>query len=891
MRKIIKILFLIFISFTLFSTSYGNVDEDRGSDRDEISSSTSRIGSSDCKAVIQNTSSVTLDMSHTFGYNCDSVSRSPYRNWTYFSSIPRIEGGNGLDCENNAGTSRCSATCGDIPPAGSNTGEDGDLYKIVRPTFITVGRNQLFGHFHYPHLLNKTDFRQPVNLELVASLENIININESENLFRGFFDKKYKYYNTCHVSCFNPPPIRIIEGTNPDGSPKYKFIPVAQTHSVTSCTTPTLNPPITETPLIKVGVVPPVIEVKVVDENCVQDGTGYSCYASEGLKFELTVKSQGNPSPVNNLKSYVLNFQRNGCADGGVAGTCSEFVIGTTGGEFMLHSTDFRKAGDYSVEFSGLNMDGSGTVKNISRAFYVDIKIVPNPDGLVGESVAESGGDAFANFEDFYKYDITIKDKYGNPIKSKKIVDLACTSDCIPDLSGNKGIHISDFDKNPNGEGGENIFRIVSAVPSTKGAKPIFDGKLKKWDQKYNDIEDEETGFKIETKSTKTFKEPISYVGIEVEGGNLDVSKSQKYRIGLKNEGGLKDYRNGRVFNFNPGNIVLTDSSSYEFEGNSFKEVNENFGSDINNGFGDVNTILSGTKLTFKAVIKALKDVAILEKARIEVRDLSISYNLLKNGKSYSIGYKLSTSGVLEGCKRVTTGLMVNGISQGSGKLNYTSEVNTFANSSKLDFKQAVRKNVANLTRNLTSGTKINSIYFVDLSKSANKDLKFSTIKSKLAKNDNLILKGGNLVIDTDVNDSIGIVVSADNFDVESNREIGNIYVTKNIKKINAFIYADGGFISGQGTGKARYTDEELRENKLDLQGSLFTSNTIGGSEKGENYCRLPGDRKTTDCELAKLYDLNYIRMHILCEKEDYSFKIEYNPSIQLNPPKVFIIR
>lgn len=881
MKNIIKILFILFFYFfTVFIVNW-NGDDPRDRDWDP---GPGLWDTPECRAEIDSSISMNLTTNTSFAANCDSEqrSKSAYVDKPY-TSYPQVraESMSWLSCTSRPGWFNCVATC------WNEIINEEWLIKIVRPTFLTISKNNLFS---WAPIELSQDLRQPVNLELVMSFWNILNISEANRRFKWVFSHTYNYTSNCYVTC-KQESYDIFLWLDDKWEPRFYTV-YYQTSSRT-CNPPVLTTPTTPpTPTIKVWTIPPEIKVKIKDDNCVQDWEWYSCYASEWFNFELEVVKQWNPSPVDSVKSYVLNYWRTGCADWGPAWSCEEFNISTWWWEFRIDSKDFKKAWDYSIEFSWL-VHVWWSVVNISQLHYVDIKIVPNPDWLVWESVAESGGDAFANFEDFYKYDITIKDKYWNPIKSKKIVDLACTSDCIPDLSWKDWIHISGFDKNPNWEWWENIFRIVSAVPSTKWAKPIFDWKLKKWDQKYNDIEDEETWFKIETESPKTFEEPIllRVDWIEVEWWNLDVSKSQKYRIWLENPWRLKDYRNGRVFPFNPSSIVLTDSSSYEFEWNSFKEVNENFGSDINNWFWDVNTILSWTKLTFKAVIKALKDVAILEKARIEVRDLSISYNLLKNGKSYSIWYKLSTSGVLEWCKRVTTWLMVNWISQWSWKLSYTSEVNTFANSSKLDFKQAVRKNVANLTRNLTSWTKINSIYFVDLSKSANKDLKFSTIKSKLAKNDNLILKWWNLVIDTDVNDSIWIVVSADNFDVESNREIWNIYVTKNVKKINAFIYADWWFISWQWTWKARYTDEELRENKLDLQWSLFTSNTIWGSEKWENYCRLPGDRKTTDCELAKLYDLNYIRMHILCKKEDYSFKIEYNPSIQLNPPKVFIIR
>jgi len=60
----------------------------------------------------------------------------------------------------------------------------------------------------------------------------------------------------------------------------------------------------------------------------------------------------------------------------------------------------------------------------------------------------------------------------------------------------------------------------------------------------------------------------------------------------------------------------------------------------------------------------------------------------------------------------------------------------------------------------------------------------------------------------------------------------GNIYITPNVKYINAIIYADGGIISAESHGIVYETDSTSRtnalQNQLILVGSVFTRNTIG---------------------------------------------------------------
>ena len=87
------------------------------------------------------------------------------------------------------------------------------------------------------------------------------------------------------------------------------------------------------------------------------------------------------------------------------------------------------------------------------------------------------------------------------------------------------------------------------------------------------------------------------------------------------------------------------------------------------------------------------------------------------------------------------------------------------------------------------------------------------------------------------------------------------------------------------------YSDSDLT-NRLTLNWSLFTRNTIGWAVLWDYNYTLPWGKITTDYNLASIYDLNYIRkVPMICDwslDDWYSFIIKYSSSIQTNPPKLF---
>ena len=124
--------------------------------------------------------------------------------------------------------------------------------------------------------------------------------------------------------------------------------------------------------------------------------------------------------------------------------------------------------------------------------------------------------------------------------------------------------------------------------------------------------------------------------------------------------------------------------------------------------------------------------------------------------------------------------------------------------------RSAIMRNVALLTRNITSDQATQQIYY------ATKNVSYSSLKSKIP--DTLIVRGGDLTIDENIDTSIGIIVLKDDNGVG-----GNIHINNNVTRVNANIYADG-IVSG--TNTPRKVEEGALQ--LVLVGSLFSSNTIG---------------------------------------------------------------
>lgn len=170
-----------------------------------------------------------------------------------------------------------------------------------------------------------------------------------------------------------------------------------------------------------------------------------------------------------------------------------------------------------------------------------------------------------------------------------------------------------------------------------------------------------------------------------------------------------------------------------------------------------------------------------------------------------------------------------------------------------------------------------------------------------------LVVKNWNIIISGDLNTSnnkLWLIVLKDNYSTLNwYNDKWNVYVKPNVRYINASIYADGWLISVWNDWLAFPVDNSERtyslKNQLYMKWTLSTRNTIGWSILAWWKYILPWWTQTDSFDLAMQYDLNYIRRwslwwdtnsNWLLDNGEYSdaFIIEYNPNIQLDPPKLF---
>ncbi len=262
----------------------------------------------------------------------------------------------------------------------------------------------------------------------------------------------------------------------------------------------------------------------------------------------------------------------------------------------------------------------------------------------------------------------------------------------------------------------------------------------------------------------------------------------------------------------------------------------------------------------------------LLSWSQLSLKDLIISYILNYRGKDYKAEYYISWK-TDKSCDATTLWAKIEWTLQWDWRVNSTEWKKNYTDLSKQELRTQIRKNAYNLLIWINAWKKVGTVYYFEWNK------EFSKI-TWLNNWDTIILKNWNLIIDTDINKNIWIIVLKDNYKIWDFKS-WNVFVLNNVENIKAAIYADGWFMR---------KEKEMWEKQLKLSWALFTRNTIGwwvDWEKAEYI--IPGGKKLwkSGRELSKKYDLNYIRkMKDRCSEA--SFLIKYDTSIQTNPPKGF---
>lgn len=212
--------------------------------------------------------------------------------------------------------------------------------------------------------------------------------------------------------------------------------------------------------------------------------------------------------------------------------------------------------------------------------------------------------------------------------------------------------------------------------------------------------------------------------------------------------------------------------------------------------------------------------------------------------------------------------------------------------------RSSIRKNAFDYVKNMKNNQILNKVKYVVWDVTISWDLPYET----------LIVKDGNIIISWDLNlqdKKLWLVVLKDRYVVSSDYSWKwNVYINPNVKRINAIIYADGWVISSDSSSNPYLTDSATRtsqlNNQLYIKGTLFTRNTIGWAMLAWWSYILPWWSKTSNFDIAMIYDLNFTRRwNFGCDKnwnwncydtKEYKepLVIEYDSRIQSDPPKIF---
>jgi hypothetical protein len=271
--------------------------------------------------------------------------------------------------------------------------------------------------------------------------------------------------------------------------------------------------------------------------------------------------------------------------------------------------------------------------------------------------------------------------------------------------------------------------------------------------------------------------------------------------------------------------------------------------------------------------------------------DVKVSYTIRIAWKDYQPSYPLG-SGELNWCDMPTLWVKVEWVLQSDWKWSVTWQEENFSDLYTWEMRWIIRKNATQLTQSMKNGTIVNWVKYIEWNDITLPD------EEDFGKYETIVVKNGNVFIGKDLLPTklLWIIVLKDNYDVNKDYQVAwNVYVKNDVRQINAIIYADWALRSAKDSNWTSYTGDEdsMLTDTLDIKWSLFTRNTIWWATQlaWKSYLLPWGKELIKNLEnfrLAEKYDLNYVRKVKLCNLEDYSLKITYDPRVQTSPPKGF---
>lgn len=521
----------------------------------------------------------------------------------------------------------------------------------------------------------------------------------------------------------------------------------------------------------------------------------------------------------------------------------------------------FTKSWIYNLEISAWDEYWNKTIKNLKYTIYPN-KVSEKESTFSLYNDLDREQKYWNNF-DIYEYKLILRDQFKNLVNNKSILSFNTNCDWITWCTNLKTTSLAtwvdaiheEYDNTSDNNWFIN-FKLKSLAPWN--FKEVFKVELPDWDNKYVNTTTKTKYTIWNFSSTNSFKKPVKWdISIVAGWTKPEIWKLQNYNIWLTE---LSWNLAFSAWNLDIRESTVKDITAWHYW-QKFNEINSNFWNNIN------------TIMWFSWQIDV--DDNILSWANVTTKNMLISYIL----DSHLVQYFLDDFWITW-CNTSTLWLKIKWNIQWDWKSGITWQNTNFTDISKLDLRTKIRANWFKLVKSMKNWQILNWVKYVEW------DIELSW---NISWYETLVVYNWNVKISNDLNTiwkKLWIIVLKDKYVVSIWKTKWNIYVNKDVRKINAIIYADWWFISAD-TNWDKYSDLEL-VNKLELNWTLFTRNTVWWAVRANTTYLLPGWEKTNNYLLAEKYDLNYIRKSNLCDLNSYSFLINYDSKIQLNPPKWF---
>lgn len=511
---------------------------------------------------------------------------------------------------------------------------------------------------------------------------------------------------------------------------------------------------------------------------------------------------------------------------------------------------DYTKAGEYTFDLTYEDQAGNKIEKKTT------VKIVPNNDVtavVTGKAISSepqisnNQQGVFANNSDKFDFTLHFEDSHGNRIYDKEY-EFAHPEN-IYKIEGNKrsGSALS-VEHNNNGHTDKNgTIGLLSIKSIAPGKLEDFNVKLPRWDERY--INEQDSFRNIDT------KEGQEYVFLPLYKATMDMVDDEGIIFGQTQS--LKFTFDEKQTKDKPKNVkvdvlngVMTDKADEWTMTHSGGLV------DMPPKGGDRSVTQEFTAEQIGKVTKTPK-ISATPRVKYVIDNQEVEYHI---GAEFSVPVDPLT---LE--KGGVNKIFVGGQEQSQGKQEFVSDTTKVGNNSWVTARNAVTREIAELTRNRQAdGKVINGVKYV----SGNQTLSGEVNGSYKT----LIVEDGDVTFDNNFNtakENIAIILVRKNDQSKS-----NVYVKPNVAFISAFIFAEGSMESVNDGGEVFMKSDRARSQTLSKQivfhGGIYARNTIGGAVKGTTgeYI-LPGGRKTLDMHDAVRYDLSFLRMNSKGKDDD----------------------